>query len=112
VLLKTSRIEVLEEAMRKSLLLLVFSGLCLFTVIARGQATLGSLNGTVLDPSGAAVPAATITVTDTDINVSRTTKSQGDEFFQGFNLPVGIYSVRASHDGFDTLDGRLSHFSA
>ena len=90
--------------MRKSLLLLVFSGLCLFTVLARGQATLGSLNGTVLDPSGAAVPAATITVTDADINVSRTTKSQGDGFFQVFNLPVGTYSVQASHDGFETLD--------
>src|SRR5208283_5360678 len=88
--------------MRKNLLMLVFSCLCLFAVSAKAQQTLGSLNGTILDPSGAAVGSATVTATDTDINVTRTTKTQGNGFFQIFNLPVGTYQIRAEHDGFDT----------
>ena len=94
----------LTKLMRRSVFLMVFLGLCLSVVPANAQQTLGSINGTVLDPSGAAVPGATITVTDTDISVSRTTKSQGNGFFQVFNLPVGTYSVNATHDGFETLD--------
>ncbi len=90
--------------MRKSLLLLVFSGLCLLTISATAQQTLGSLNGTILDPNGATVAGATVTATDADINVTRTTKTQSNGFFQIFNLPVGTYTVTAEHDGFDTTD--------
>jgi hypothetical protein len=88
--------------MRKNLLMLAFSCLCLFAVSAKAQQTLGSLNGTILDPSGGAVGSATVTATDKDINVTRATKTQGNGFFQIFNLPVGTYQVRAEHDGFDT----------
>jgi len=66
------------------------------------QQTLGSLNGTVLDASGAAVSGATVTVTDTAINVTRTTKTQKNGFYQLFNLPVGMYTVSASSAGFET----------
>jgi len=69
---------------------------------ALAQQTLGSLNGTVLDPSGAAVPGAKVTVTDAAINITRTTTSQKTGFFQIFNLPVGTYTVTVSQDGFDT----------
>ena len=30
--------------------------------------------------------------------------SQGNGFFQVFNLPIGTYSVEASHDGFETIN--------
>jgi hypothetical protein len=63
---------------------------------------LGSINGTVFDSSGAAVPGAQVTVTDESINVVHSTTSQSDGFFQILNLPIGVYKVRASHDGFDT----------
>lgn len=66
------------------------------------QQTLGSINGTVVDPSGAAVPGAAVTVNDPSINVTRTTNSQRTGFFQIFNLPVGTYTVTISHDGFRT----------
>ncbi len=68
------------------------------------QQTLGSLNGTVLDSSGAAVPGSTVTATDAAIGVTRTTKAQSNGFFQIFNLPVGTYSVKATHEGFETTD--------
>ncbi|MGB7546972.1 MAG: carboxypeptidase regulatory-like domain-containing protein [Terracidiphilus sp.] len=66
------------------------------------QQTLGSINGTVLDPTGAAVPGATITATNAAINVTRTTVSQETGFFQLFNLPIGSYVVNVTHAGFQT----------
>jgi hypothetical protein len=69
---------------------------------ASAQQTLGSLNGTVLDPSGAAVAEATVKVTDAAINVTATTTTQRTGFFQIFNLPIGTYTLSVSHDGFDT----------
>jgi len=68
------------------------------------QQTLGSVNGTVLDPSGAAVPGAVVTVTDESINVTETTTTQKTGFFQIFNLPIGNYTVAATHDGFEKTE--------
>ncbi len=82
-----------------SLTLLVLS---VGTLCSRAQQTLGSINGTVFDPSGAAVPGAQVTVTDESINVVRSTTSGNDGFFQIFNLPIGVYKIKATHDGFDT----------
>jgi hypothetical protein len=89
--------------MRKFLLLLC-CGLFFSAVAVRAQQTLGSINGTVLDVSGAAVPGSTVTVTDAAIGVTRVTKTQASGFFQIFNLPVGTYKVTATHDGFETTD--------
>ncbi len=74
------------------------------TVSARAQQTLGSINGTVLDPTGAAIPDATVTVRNASINVTRTTTSQSSGFFQIFNLPIGTYVVKVTHEGFDTTE--------
>jgi hypothetical protein len=67
-----------------------------------GQQTLGSLNGTVVDSSGAAVPGASVTVTNTAINFTATTTTQGTGFYQVFNLPIGNYVVKVGHEGFET----------
>ncbi|MGB6975235.1 MAG: carboxypeptidase regulatory-like domain-containing protein [Terracidiphilus sp.] len=67
------------------------------------QQTLGAINGTVLDPSGAAVPGASVTVTDAAIGVTRTTTTQGTGYFQLFNLPIGVYQVKVTAGGFETL---------
>jgi hypothetical protein len=79
----------------------------LITVIASplfAQQTLGTLNGTVLDTSGAAVPGALVTANDPDIGVTRSATSLGDGTFQIFNLPIGTYVVKVTHDGFDTTN--------
>ncbi len=77
----------------------------LFCVLpAAAQQTLGSINGTVLDPSGAAIPGATVTVTDSSIGVTRSTASQSSGFFQIFNLPIGTYTVHATAQGFESTD--------
>ena len=76
------------------------------TVSGLAQQTLGSINGTVLDSTGAAVPDATITVKNTGTNLSRVTTSQSTGFFQIFNLPVGSYVVTVTHAGFQTTQMR------
>lgn len=68
------------------------------------QQTLGALNGTVLDPSGAAVPGATVTVHNTQTGLERTATTAQNGFFQIFNLPIGAYDVKVTHDGFDTTE--------
>ena len=79
---------------------LAMAALCCLQATA--QQTLGSINGTVVDQSGAAVPGATIKVTAPAIGVTRTTTSQANGFFQIFNLPVGAYDVDVTRAGFDT----------
>jgi hypothetical protein len=75
----------------------VFAGM-----VAIAQQTLGTLNGSVLDSSGAAIPNSIVTVSDPAIGVTRTATTQGNGFYQIFNLPVGVYGVQATHDGFNT----------
>jgi hypothetical protein len=84
--------------------LLALSALWFSATPAAAQQTLGSINGTVLDSSGASIPDAIVTVTNVAIDLSRTAKTQSNGFFQIFNLPIGIYTVKITHEGFDTTD--------
>ena len=74
--------------------------LCTFPALA--QQTLGSINGTVTDPTGAAVPGAAITATDAAINVTSKAVTSGTGSFQIFNLPIGTYTVKVTREGFET----------
>ena len=73
----------------------------LCTLSALAQQTLGSLNGTVVDPSGAAVVGATVSATNAAINVTATATTSGTGYFQIFNLPIGTYVVKVSREGFE-----------
>ncbi len=72
------------------------------TVPGFAQQTLGSINGTVQDSSGAAVANATVTATSKSINVTRTTTTQKSGFYQLFNLPVGTYTITVNEQGFQS----------
>ncbi len=66
-----------------------------------------SLRGTVTDTTGAVIPSATVTLTNTDTGASQTTICN-DEGIYTFNaLPPAHYSLSASHTGFKT--NVLSH---
>ena len=53
-----------------------------FPIQSSAQQTLGSLNGTVVDPTGSAVSGAKVTVTNSAINFSQTTTTQQSGFFR------------------------------
>ena len=63
----------------------------------------GTIAGTVLDPSGAAVSAAVITLTNTNTGEVRkvTTDELGNYRFPF--IPPGTYSVHAERTGFQTM---------
>ena len=66
------------------------------------QQTLGSLNGTVLDASGASVPGATVTAVNDQTTLTRAVKTSGSGFWQILDLPIGTYGVTIARDGFET----------
>lgn len=70
-------------------------------IAAFGQSS--SLSGTILDPQGSAVTGATITVTNTATNASRSTTSSKDGSYQIPQLAPGTYRVRVEGQGFASV---------
>ena len=70
---------------------------------AAAQAIRGTLLGTVTDQSGAAMPGATVVITEKSTNVSReaVTNATGNYTFP--NLVDGTYTVKAELAGFKTV---------
>ena len=60
----------------------------------------GAIRGTVLDANGAVIPNATISVIRKDKSVRRATTTNSQGVFLIENLPSGLYTVRASSEGF------------
>jgi Carboxypeptidase regulatory-like domain/TonB dependent receptor len=69
---------------------------------ASAQAVYGSIFGTVTDSSGAAIPNATITVTDVSKGTSTTTQSGASGDYRAEHLIPDTYKVQASAQGFQT----------
>jgi hypothetical protein len=65
------------------------------------QKTTASLFGTVQDGSGAVIPQATITITNTDTGVSLSTTSGGDGLYRFELVPIGNYSMTVTEQGFN-----------
>lgn len=87
---------------------LTILALCLLlTVLAlprsvRGQAVYGSILGTVTDSSGAAVPGATITITNVGTNASETLKTNESGNFNQTRLIPGTYRIKVEAANFKT----------
>lgn len=64
----------------------------------------GALAGTVADPSGAGVPNATVTLTNTSTNQERTATTGPDGAYRFSLIPPGTYKVRFSASGFKTSE--------
>ena len=68
------------------------------------QAIDGNLTGTVVDPSGATVPNATVDATNTATGIKATAKTGVDGQYRFNNLPVGNYDITVTASGF-TMSG-------
>src|SRR5580692_1093607 len=77
----------------------LFLGL-LFSVAALAQRDLGTIAGTVTDPSGAAIPTASITITEVATNLSYAVKANSVGEYVRPALKPGIYTVTATAQGF------------
>ena len=66
------------------------------------QYTSGNIVGTVTDKTGALVPNAQVTATNTQTNVKYPVNANGNGEYRIDNLPPGIYDVSATAPGFNT----------
>ena len=80
--------------------------LAIFLVCSRSSAQVASaeLIGNVLDATGAAVPNATVTATNVDTTIARTTVSGKSGDYVITALPPGNYNLTAEAPGFRKLE--------
>ena len=81
-------------------LLLIFSFLVCVATSAQSTAV---LNGTVSDPSGAAIASANVTVKNQGTGEEWTTRTNGDGLYVFSALPPGNYQITVSSEGFKRL---------
>src|SRR4051794_27502716 len=67
---------------------------------AAAQFDRGQISGTVKDAQGAVVPGATVTVTNTQTQITQTTVTDSSGFYTVPNLAPGRYDVTAELEGF------------
>ena len=64
--------------------------------------TAGVVAGTVTDPSGAAVPNATVTLGSVETNTSQKVETNGEGNYRFAFVPSGVYSIAVAANGFQT----------
>jgi hypothetical protein len=91
--------------MRKKLSLIVLK--CLVALFAAGSCSLlhaqydnGSLVGTIRDTTGAPIPNAALTITNTATAIATTATTNASGDYEVPTLRVGVYSITASAPGF------------
>ena len=91
------------ERLRKQALLLAVFSMC---VAARmgAQVSTATLFGNIADATGASIPNASITLTQTDTNFTRSVMSKADGSYNAELLPVGPYKLKVTANGFKTLE--------
>ena len=63
----------------------------------------GSISGTVTDPQGAVIPGASVTLLESNGNVSRSLTSNDDGAFRFDHVPNGSYKVEVTANAFKKL---------
>ncbi|HKW16695.1 MAG TPA: carboxypeptidase regulatory-like domain-containing protein [Terriglobales bacterium] len=80
--------------------MLTITTVFVITVSANAQVASGSISGTVVDPSGAVLPGATVTLTNEGTSAAQHTTSTASGGFRFPLLPVGHYQLEVSQTEF------------
>src|SRR5438034_780522 len=75
---------------------------------ASAQTGVGTVSGTVLDVNKAIVPAAKVTITETQTNITQKTQTNESGIYFFGALPRGPYKVTVGKEGFKTWEGTLN----
>jgi hypothetical protein len=85
-----------------SSLAVLFSVVLLQTQVMHAQQTLGGITGTVVDPSGSAVPGVDVKAISEDTKLERSAKSNAQGTYAFNDLPIGKYTVTFTLEGFSS----------
>ena len=93
---------------RQKLLAAVVAFLFLsFSIMASGQELAATLTGRAIDSSGAAIPGATVVVTQNGVNgASRTVQTDAHGSYTVTNLAAGSYTVTVTAPGFQSYTAK------
>src|SRR5436190_11693753 len=81
----------------------VFAILVALAIPAGAQTVTGTMNGTVTDKSGGALPGVTVTIRNAETGLERVVVTDRAGFFNSPFLPIGRYSVVAELAGFGAM---------
>ncbi|MGA9142832.1 MAG: TonB-dependent receptor [Candidatus Acidiferrales bacterium] len=70
---------------------------------AQGVGSSGTINGTVVDPTGAVVPKAMVVAVETDRGIVHSTETDTNGYYRLNGLPPTTYDVTARATGFEAL---------
>src|SRR5947209_199738 len=110
--IRTKEIVMLDQfqlTMKRSVAMLIITLLTLFLFagVALAQTDTGQITGKVVDPNGAAIPNATITVKSVATGSERTVQANGDGEYTITNLKPGLYDVTATGGSFQATTQRV-----
>jgi hypothetical protein len=105
LVVETSFVSIIDYGgvMRRAKGFASLSAVCLltFAVVAYGQGSFGGLTGYIADPTGAAVPDATVKVTNLGTGVAVAVTSTSDGVYLVPTLSPGRYRIGVSKPGFN-----------
>jgi hypothetical protein len=87
---------------RKLLAAGLLAFVCVVSLGAQAQITTAVIQGTVQDSSGAVVPGVSVTIVNTDTNLTQERTSDADGRFVFLQLPTGRYTATFRLSGFGT----------
>src|SRR5713226_3869023 len=90
-----------RDSVREVTFLLILSLLCVAPAVA--QSPSATINGIVLDPSGAAIVGAQVVIVNDATGVQYTARTNGEGIYVVPNLPPGPYRIQVSNSGFKTI---------
>jgi Carboxypeptidase regulatory-like domain/TonB dependent receptor len=85
-----------------SSLLVLFATVLSQPLAMQAQQTLGGITGSVVDPSGGALPSAAVKATSEDTKLERTAQTNAQGTYTLNDLPIGKYTVTFALTGFST----------
>src|SRR5262249_44370291 len=84
--------------------LLMLLGLAPAAARAQSQASNGTIEGTIVDASGAVLPGVTVTLTNVDTGIDRVVMTNEKGLYRAPLLPLGTYKVAAELPGFKRFE--------
>src|SRR5262249_18274531 len=92
----------LRLGLRRLIPLMVLAACCAMAALA--QSTSGTISGVVKDNNGAIVADATITVSNTSTNLTRTAKTNSEGIYSVAQIPPGNYTVTVEKSCFKKVE--------